>query len=437
MRPQEIFPALESFSILNVATLIALIGIGIDFGTGKLKRLGTPQLPFLGAFAAWCYISTTLNVGVSEAKDIQIKFPILFMLVVLYSATTFPRIRAMAALLLVLSMSLSAIGNREALNPYQCIRLNEESGEPLGIDCDNWRECQEKTHDEKHDFTCEKAGPFDTFTVTGGRVRYLGLLQDPNEMALAIAAGLTFAFAMHAAAKGATRHLFLLATVALATSCVIETQSRGGMLVVLTIFGTYFLQRYGLKGLVMALPLGAPVFLLGGRDGEEAESSALERLGALYDGMDFFRSKPIIGLGWGQFTENYFITAHNSYVLAAAELGFPGLVLWSLVLYSSIKIPYSIATSPPAGIDPRLIPYAFALTTTFAGMLVGIFFLSFSYHAILWIYFGLAGAFYLTVRHSVPRFEIKVRGKEIAYIVALDAMLMATIFVYTRIKGAP
>ena len=59
-----------------------------------------------------------------------------------------------------------------------------------------------------------------------------------------------------------------------------------------------------------------------------------------------WRSHPFLGVGLGQFGEYHYLTAHNSYLLALAELGFPGMVLFSSIVYLSIKIPVARASSP-------------------------------------------------------------------------------------------
>jgi hypothetical protein len=447
IRPQEFIPALQSLSLLNVAVGIAFVGILIEVGTGKLKSFRTPQLPIVAMFWGWALVSAVVKCGLGSWVLItSLSFSVIFMFVVLYASTTFERLRVMTVMLLAIAIALSVIGAEQASSPFECIALEVDEngeiaadrsiGESNGLSCESGWECNKQTGDFKTEFLCEKPGPFRTFSVGHGRVRWRGTLADPNEMSLAIGAALSFAFALHASAKGKLRHILLLGTVAVATYCVVETESRGGVLVLLAIFGTYFVRRYGLRGFILAAALGAPVLLLGGRSGEEAEASSLERLGALYVGVDFFRGSPIFGIGLAQFTEHYFITAHNSYVLSAAELGFPGMLLWTSLVYVSMKIPYVIATRPPAGLDPRLVPYAFAILTSFAGILVGIFFLSFCYHAMLFIYLGLSGALYLAARRSAPQFEVKVGRKEIGLLAAVDVGLLAFLFVYTRIKGA-
>jgi O-antigen ligase len=440
-------PGLAHLSVLNVASVLAFLGIAVEIGMGKLRSLWTPQLPLLAGFCAWLVVATTVKVGFGEVTGSRVWFSVLFMLLVMYSLATFERLRAMMVLLLAIAIFLSSAGAQQATTPFECILLEKDEngltstdlsiGEPIGLACENHRDCVNQTKNYRDDFLCERPGPFNTFTIGEGRVRWRGIMADPNELSLGIGAAVSFAFALHAVWRRKWRHLFLLATVGLATYCVILTGSRGGVLVILAIFAAYFVRQFGAKGLVLAMLFGAPAILLGGRTGEEAESSSLERLGALYEGVDFVRASPIFGLGCGQFTENYFITAHNSYLLAAAELGFPGLFLWSLLVYVSVKIPLAVSTNPPPDLDPRFKPYAFALATSFAGILVGILFLSFCYHAMLFIYFGLSGGLYLAAKRSSPTFDVKLRPIEAGAVAAVDVVLLTGLFVYTRIMGAP
>ena len=447
IRPQEFIPALQSLSLLNVATGLGLLGIAIDTGMGKIRTLRSPQLPFLVAFLAWCVVCTWIKAGTSAVMDMKstVGFSVVFMLVVMYSARSFERFRAVAMLLLVIAIALSFICSHQAQGEFECIALekNEDGsvdhdmsrGKSDGRACENWKSCTKGS--DEFEFACEKPGWFDTFTVAHGRVRWRGTFADPNELSVAIGAAMSFAFAVHASMKRKIRHILLAAVIALATYCVILTGSRGGVLVLLAVYGTYFVRRYGAKGLVAGAVVGAPLLFLGGRTGEDAEASSLERIGALYEGVDFFKGSPIFGLGQGHFLEHYFITAHNSYLLTAAELGFPGMVLWTSLVYVSLKIPFMIAARPTFDMDRRLIPYALALVVSFAGILVGIFFLSFAYHNMLFIYFGLAGALYGAAKSSSPSFDVRVSGKEMGALVGVDALFMAILFVYTRIKGQP
>jgi O-antigen ligase len=247
---------------------------------------------------------------------------------------------------------------------------------------------------------------------------------------------LSFAFAM--VRKKRTVTLLVAAVVGLFLVTEVLSGSRGGQLVVLTVFGVYFVRRYGWKGALAGALLALPVVLLGGRSGEEAEASSLERIALLYDGMDLIRAYPVLGVGAGQFVDHTFngLTAHNSYVLAAAELGLPGSLLWLMLVYTSIKIPWLVATRLPAGVDARFRPFALALVVSYAGMLVGVFFLSFCYKAVLFIFFGLSGALYAAVRRESPSFDVRVSGKEIARVAMADVAMLVFVFIYSHVKGA-
>jgi O-antigen ligase len=179
--------------------------------------------------------------------------------------------------------------------------------------------------------------------------------------------------------------------------------------------------------------------LLGGRSGEEATSSTNERLDCWAEALSIWRSHPLLGVGLGQFGEYNYMTAHNSYLLALSELGLPGMVLFSIVVWVSAKIPFSVFRLVAPGSNatleagaPLARPWAMAMLAAFAGLGVGIFFLSFTYHYVLWIYIGLAGALYSAVRAHHPSFRVKFGPRDLAAICALDAAIVVFVFFYTR-----
>ncbi len=446
LRPQEFVPALASVGLFNIAVGLAALGVAIEFGTGKIKTAWSPQIPYLAAFLGWCVVSTLLKVGLAAVLDMKasLGFATVFMLVIMYAGRTFTSFRGLAILLVAISVGLSAICIHQGRGDFQCILLeeiepgrglgDESVGEPDGRECEDHHQC-EKGGLPDGQYVCERPGLFKTFTVAHGRVRWRGTFADPNELAMAVGAAMSFCFAFHASLRRKWRHLLLGAVLAIVTYCVVLTGSRGGVLVLLAIVGVYFVRRYGAKGVIAGGFAGLPLLLAGGRSGEDAQASSLERLGALYEGVDFFRANPILGLGQNQFVENYFITAHNSYLLAAAELGFPGMVLWTTLVYASIKIPFMVAFRPTWDMDPRLPAYGMALFTSLCGILIGISFLSFCYHGMLFIYFGMAGALYGVAKQSSASFAVRVSAKEVGYIAAVDAGFLALLFVYTRVKG--
>lgn len=445
VRPQEFIPALRPLSILNLCAAIAIAGLIFELAFGKQRPPWTPQLPWLGAFLVWCLLVTTVRAG-SEGLTVAWDFvglSTIFMLLVAFGARTWGRFRAVAAMLVGIGALLCCVCIHQSMQPSECIVINTSAdmdkageGTPDGRACDSNWEC-ERNGKPRTEYQCEKVGLFGTFT-TGKRVRWRGTLGDPNELALAIGAVMPFVFAFATVRRKLWMNVLTFVLLGLSLVTVILTSSRGGQLVVLTVFGFYFVRRYGFKGLLIGAIVAAPVLLFGGRHGEEADSSEMERIDLLYEGMDMIRAHPFIGVGVGQFVENVptAMTAHNAYVLACSELGFPGSLLWMMLVYVSIKIPWSIMSRPPAGLDPRVAPFALALFVSFAGILVGIFFLSFCYKAFLFIYFGMSGALYGFVKRSCPQFDVRVAPKEIARVLVADVAVLAFVLVFSHVKGA-
>jgi O-antigen ligase len=187
-------------------------------------------------------------------------------------------------------------------------------------------------------------------------------------------------------------------------------------------------------GLAIGGVLAAPLLLLGGRSGAEADSSTSERLDCWAEALSMWREHPILGVGLGQFNEYHYKTAHNSYLLTLAELGLPGMVLFSIIVYLSAKIPFvvlsRVGVSDEAARPARA--WAMALLAAFAGLSVGIFFLSFAYHYVLWIYIGLAGALYSAVRRHDPSIRVTLGIRDFAFVAATNLLMIASIYLYTR-----
>lgn len=428
--------------LLYVTTGITVIGTLIDtFTARRLPPLFTPQLPYLLAFLVWAFIATGVRekLGALALVWNAVGLSVIFMLAVATAITTYERFRTLVLALLIVGGAICAIGIHLGHQPTQCIVIDEKDrseGDPDGRPCETQWIC-DKEGDPDKVYLCERAGLFGTFTE-GKRVRWRGTLGDPNELAVFVGALLPFLFALNTIVG---RKLFTLAValaLALGLYTVVLTGSRGGQLVVLTVFGVYFVRRFGLvKGIIVGAMLALPVVLLGGREGDEADSSSKERAELLYEGVDMIREFQPFGVGVNQFFDHNSIglTAHNSYVLAAAELGIPGSVLWMLLVYISVKIPYVLATRPPAGLDARVPAFAYALVVSFAGILVGIFFLSFCYKPMLFIYFGLSGALFLIAKRADANFDVRVGWKEVVWVTAFDFALLGFAFVYSRIKG--
>jgi hypothetical protein len=83
---------------------------------------------------------------------------------------------------------------------------------PEGRPCVEAKEC-DQGGEPGFEYVCEKAGLAGTTSIGGSRVRYRGILQDPNEFALAIGLGLPLALTLWARRRSLVSTLLMAAIV--------------------------------------------------------------------------------------------------------------------------------------------------------------------------------------------------------------------------------
>jgi O-antigen ligase len=222
--------------------------------------------------------------------------------------------------------------------------------------------------------------------------------------------------------------------------CVVFTQSRGGQLCFAAVLGAYFIRKFGWKrGVFVGALMAAPMLMMGGRAADaSAEESTFERLGCAAAGIKMFMSHPISGVGYTQFSEYHFLTAHNAYVLAAAELGVVGMWMFGCMMYLAIRVPLAVLNfEMPADDNSHSIKcVAMALVATFSGGAVGILFLSWTYHYVLWVHFGLSSALFAVVKRRFPAFSVRFPWRERLLIGAGYLAYIVFWAFYIRHKGA-
>jgi O-antigen ligase len=339
----------------------------------------------------------------------------------------------------VFTLGLSVIGVEQWLAPKVCYIAGETTATGAGDKLDG-RPCS--TNDScreggvpSNEYLCEHPGMFDTHSIVG-RVRFRGILEDPNELAWAISMGVPLAFGLFERKRTRGRLALLIGIVVLGGMCVVFTKSRSGQLSLMAVFGVYFLRRFGWRGALAGAILSLPLLLLGGRTGAEADSSSEERLGCWAAALDMWRENPLMGVGEGQFTQHHYLTAHNSFLLTLAELGPLGILLFSGSLFMATKIAIraqiDLAGRPDAAVARS---WATALLASLAGLIISAAFLSIAYHALLWVFLGLAGALYAGIRKHDPEFRVRFGLRDMALVFAADTVLVAAIALYIRIKG--
>ncbi|HZO15736.1 MAG TPA: O-antigen ligase family protein [Polyangiaceae bacterium] len=438
-RPTDFFDALRGLPLLYIFFALALVGFVLDVRLGVTKLRPAPQLLWVLAFVIWCVATATVQAPGSVLTGVvQLAILLAIYVVIAQGLPTFKAFELVCASVLACSLFISAICVHQGLQPTTCVAVDQKDdqsamGRPDGRVCESIETCLQDPPEPQALYRCEHAGIFGVTSIAGGRVRYVGVLHDPNEVALAVAVSVPLAIAFYLRRKTRGRLIVAGISAVLAVAAIIMSQSRGGILVFLGAVGVYFLRRYRWKGLLVGAVFALPVLLLGGRTGQTASESTTERVECWYEGLQMFRAHPLVGVGYGQFTEHHHLTAHNSLILAFAENGVLGAITWTAAIYLSIKIPLDVLRTvrDPEGEVART--WAMALLASLSGMLIGTMFLSFNYHFVLWIYLGLAGALWTAVRRHVPGWKIDLGWRDAGILAAANTVLMAGIYIYTRV----
>ncbi len=198
--------------------------------------------------------------------------------------------------------------------------------------------------------------------VEGTRVtigRDLGsMLGDPNDLSLVLMFPLAFAIGLTTTPR---MNIFIriLGAIAIAVlmAAVIATQSRGGLLGSLAVFGIFAIKLIRSKALLITLGIIGALALFamagisdrasGGAAEEGIDASAMGRLYAWEAAFYMALDNPITGVGLNNFYANYFFysqhwdglnhAVHSTWFGVLAETGFVGLIVFIITITSLIK----------------------------------------------------------------------------------------------------
>lgn len=239
------------------------------------------------------------------------------------------------------------------------------------------------------------------------RIRSVGFLSDPNDFAQSIIVVAPWLLMLGYSHKRAgQRILMVLPLLVCAGYTLMLTHSRGGILgtaaaglfvVKMYVSPANFARLLLAGGLAAALSMGG---LGGDRAMSSKEQSASERIDAWNDGLMMLKGNPLLGVGYGNFTEHHHRTAHNSFVLCFAETGLAGYSLWLGMIIIAIKsLNRVIACSEPGSVSSH---YAGLLRASIVGFLVCAWFLSRTFVPTLYLLLAMAVCLLYTTRKAHP-----------------------------------
>ncbi len=442
VRPQEYLLLLQRVPFLHLFAVFALVGWVIDVRLRRTQPMGTPALPWAIAFLGWGIVTVAVVVPEMMISKV-LEMVILFTLygTIAHGIQRFRSFQIVAGVVAIVCVFVAAVCMHQGLAPFQCVAGEEMTGEsvgrPDGRPCESHESCKGPDSEPGMQYRCEHVGINDMHSVEG-RVRYRGDLQDPNEVALVLAVGgISFLAAFMRRKRDTAIRFLTVIGIGICVVTIMMTQSRGGQIAMMLVFFVYMVRRYGWWAFAPAAMMAIPLLVFGGRSDESSEMSTMERYEAWATGLELFRNSPLFGVGAGQFVEHHYLTAHNSFVLTFSELGFPGLVLFVSMIYISIKSVLRglrMLVKVPGAEAAQV--WGMALLGSLAATTFSISTLSFAYKPVLWILFGLVGAWTSCIRHHDPSFNVRLSWKDFGIIVfACLAFVTVLLPLFLKAKG--
>lgn len=171
------------------------------------------------------------------------------------------------------------------------------------------------------------------------RLRGMGEINDPNDLAQVIVCVIPLLFVFWRKKRMIRNLFFVVVPVCALLWGDYLTHSRGSMIALLAVVIVATRRKIGtVPAVVLAaiLFVGASATQFTG--GREISASAGEDRTALWgEGLQLLKSHPLFGVGFGQMPDYTGLTAHNTIVVCAAELGLFGLYFWSMFLLPSVR----------------------------------------------------------------------------------------------------
>jgi hypothetical protein len=428
--PAEIFPALIPY---RIPYWIGIVGLTLCAPRLVVRRepLHRLQFWFLLIFVGMLGISLMLAEhwpGAPIAAATRFAPAFTMFILALFSVTSIRRLKIAVGAMVFCSLFLAIQGIAAYHLGYNADRFlllpNATNEGPAAAD-----------HGQPGDAADEGLADDEASGVT--RIRGLGLVHDPNDLALVLVIALGLVLSP-SSAGGVARRILVIGVALVLAYAAFLTYSRGGAVALLIVLCHRFSARLGRTraialGAVIALAIVAADFG-GGRTLVSADESASNRVIAWTEGLEMLKSSPLFGVGFGQFLDHHTLTAHNSFVLCFAETGIVGYFFWiGLIVITAFELR---ALRRPVDADPAsrdIARWADALYFALVAFLVAGFFLSRTFAPILYLILGLSGALSLIAARSDRRIIVPRPFQLTAVVAACEVFTIAAVYVIVKL----
>ena len=316
LSPETLFGELAQYHVEIVVAVLALLGSALAVGEYRVFR----------QVQAWAVLGLSIAVMLSFIF-IGLKGEVLNALlgilpnVMIYFMVAINFRKKSHLQLLILVLLFTAFFN--IFEGYQAARIGDEDGKRIIM----------------------MQGANGAFA----RIQARSFLADPNDFGQMLIALLPCLFFFWKKGSPPRNLLFVYLPAAVLLFGLYLTHSRGAMIAVLIVAIVAGRKKLG----IVPSAIGAGLLFVGltatgwtgGRDVSAASGS--DRTDAWGAGLELLKAHPLFGVGYGRFSEYYTITAHNTLVVCAAELGLFGFFCWMLFLFPTLRDCFILSKQPP------------------------------------------------------------------------------------------
>jgi hypothetical protein len=325
LRPIDLFwPDLAALHLMAVLLVAALITALINVRQTRAFASHGTNLTLLILFLVTIGLSAVSNnMGIDKVYASLSDFSVsaLFFILTALNLTSLAKLRKTCTVLVLCLSVQAALG----ISAYQNGMLSDQLLVKQNTDVER-----------NYNATDDPKTPFeDVDGVILWRIRSLGFLNDPNDFGQAMVMVLPLVYLFYRPRKLLCNFAFCGLFAGSLIYGIQLTHSRGAVVGCLVMIGMALHKRIGTLRMGIVLLIAAATLgslQIGGRSISSHEESASGRVDAWWAGIQMAKHQPLLGVGFGNFTDHHELTAHNSFVLCFAELGFTGYFLWIAML---------------------------------------------------------------------------------------------------------
>lgn len=274
------------------------------------------------------------------------------------------------------------------------------------------------------------------------RVHGVGFFDDPNDFAQAIVSVLPWLWWFYRPGRWVRNVFLIFMPGALLGYVIYLTHSRGALLGIASVMFFGVRNALGTTRTALVIAMLAAIASMGSFTGgrgfsSSGDESAAGRIQAWVEGLAMLGSSPIFGVGFGNFLNYNILTAHNSFVLCFAELGYFGFFCWISLIVLAYKAVNSVVQHAPESADARKA--AFLLRSSLLGFMTCAWFLSRTYQPTLYVLLALCVACWHAAQREMPEPSGALMrptpwvGTAVAVMVA--AIFLVRVFIFMHYSG--